>query len=312
MAKKARKTSSALPTHWEPFDRSKHVYKNEAFVELVKDAIRFFNGTPVHPLPPPEKFQGTGIYAIYYTGQAAPYSNYAKLNRLAYDFPIYLGKAVPKGWRQSRAEHSEGRRALELYSRLNQHANSIKKVKGLSIEDFSCRFMIFEGPSSDMIGTLEASVIKWKKPLWNSYLDGFGNHDPGKGRYEQARSDWDVVHLGRAWAVKCKGKTPTRESLLAGIEGFLSKVGQASSQPMDPKRRLRFPMMFKLTGKEESNERLQSIAGRVGAFESNARATFATSLRLADSHRCCSAGCRAGLALLVLGYFAGYPSRAAS
>jgi hypothetical protein len=30
------------------FDRSKHVYVNDAFSELVKDAVRFFNGTPVH------------------------------------------------------------------------------------------------------------------------------------------------------------------------------------------------------------------------------------------------------------------------
>ena len=94
--------------------------------------------------------------------------------------------------------------------------------------------MIFEGASSDMIGTLEAAVIKWKKPLWNSYLDGFGNHDPGRGRYEQAKSDWDVVHPGRLWAEKCKGKTPTRESLLKGIEAFLSKVGESTSLPMDP------------------------------------------------------------------------------
>jgi hypothetical protein len=36
------------------FDRKKHLYKNEAFAELVKDAVRFFNGTPVHTLPPPE------------------------------------------------------------------------------------------------------------------------------------------------------------------------------------------------------------------------------------------------------------------
>jgi hypothetical protein len=28
-------------------------------------------------------------------------------------------------------------------------------------------------------------------------VDGFGNHDPGKGRYKQARSDWDVIHPGR-------------------------------------------------------------------------------------------------------------------
>ena len=51
------------------FDRSEHVYKNDAFAELVKDAVRFFNGTPVHTLPPPESFLGTGVYAIYYTGK---------------------------------------------------------------------------------------------------------------------------------------------------------------------------------------------------------------------------------------------------
>lgn len=30
------------------FDRSKHVYKSKAFEEIIKDTIRFFNGTPVH------------------------------------------------------------------------------------------------------------------------------------------------------------------------------------------------------------------------------------------------------------------------
>ncbi len=229
MAKKA-----AVAHTKEPFDRAKHVYKNDAFVELIKDAIRFFNGTPVQPLPPPERFHGTGIYALYYTGHAEPYSKYAELNRLSYDFPIYLGKAVPKGWRQSRTDRTDDKPSPELYSRLSQHANSINKVDSLSISDFSCRFMIFDGPSSDMIGTLEAAVIKWKKPLWNSYLDGFGNHDPGKGRYEQSKSDWDVVHPGRSWANKCKGKTPTRESLLAGIEKFLSKVGDSKSTLLDP------------------------------------------------------------------------------
>jgi hypothetical protein len=35
----------------QPFDRRKYIYHSEEFVELVKDAVRFFNGTPVHPLP---------------------------------------------------------------------------------------------------------------------------------------------------------------------------------------------------------------------------------------------------------------------
>ena len=227
MAKK-----SSIPTII--FDRTKHIYKNDAFVELVKDAVRFFNGTPVHPLPPPEKFIGSGIYALYYTGKAAPYTKYAILNRLAYDFPIYLGKAVPAGWRQSRMGHSSDKKTSELYTRLSQHAKNISAVKSLSVNDFACRFMIFEGASSDMIGTLEAAVIKWKRPLWNSLLDGFGNHDPGNGRYEQSKSNWDVVHPGRKWADKCNGKTPSRESILSAIETFLSKVGLTDSVPMDP------------------------------------------------------------------------------
>lgn len=236
MAKKKsiRRTNQGSTSGAVPFDLKKHIYKNDEFVELVKDAIRFFNGTPVHALPPPERFDGTGIYAIYYTGTTKPYSKYAELNRLAYDFPIYLGKAVPFGWRQSRVSATSEKKSSELDSRLRQHAGSIDKVNNLSIDDFKCRFMIFEGSSSDMIGTLEASVIKWKKPLWNTFLDGFGNHDPGKGRYEQAKSDWDVVHPGRSWAKKCKGTTPARKNMLYGIESFLANVGETASDSMDP------------------------------------------------------------------------------
>lgn len=37
------------------FDRNEHIYTSTAFSELVKDAVRFFNGTPVHTLPPPKR-----------------------------------------------------------------------------------------------------------------------------------------------------------------------------------------------------------------------------------------------------------------
>jgi len=49
----------------QAFDRNEHIYKNDVFTELVKDAVRFFNGTPVHKLPPSESFLGTGVYALY-------------------------------------------------------------------------------------------------------------------------------------------------------------------------------------------------------------------------------------------------------
>lgn len=207
-----------------PFDRNKHVYHNEAFVELVKDAVRFFNGTPVHPLPPPERFSGTGVYALYYTGTNKNYTRYKELNRLSYDFPIYVGKAVPGGWRQSRTSDSALSKSAELYRRLNEHSRSISATKTLKLNDFSCRFVIFEKEGSDMIGSIEASLIKLNQPLWNSCVDGFGNHDPGKGRYEQARSDWDVIHSGRTWADRLNGVPNKAAKISSNIASHLKRL----------------------------------------------------------------------------------------
>lgn len=76
-----------------------------------------------------------------------------------------------------------------------------------------------------MIGTIEAALIKLNKPLWNTAMDGFGNHDPGSGRYEQAKSDWDVIHKGRAWAEKCNGRHKSQDVILANIENHFKKIG---------------------------------------------------------------------------------------
>ncbi len=206
----------------QPFERSKHLYTNEAFTELVKDAVRFFNGTPVHTLPPPESFLGTGVYALYYIGQNSLYKRYAELNRLSYNYPIYVGKAVPKGWRQARSLNQ----SRELIGRLREHSRSISLGAGLGLDDFMCRFVIFDEDGSDMIGTIEAALIKLNKPLWNTVVDGFGNHDPGSGRYEQAKSDWDVVHSGRAWANKCKGVHIEKNAVIANIQFHLQSLGQ--------------------------------------------------------------------------------------
>jgi hypothetical protein len=206
------------------FDRQEHVYRNDAFAELVKDAIRFFNGTPVHKLPPPEAFLGTGVYALYYTGVNSLYKRYAELNRLAYNHPIYVGKAVPKGWRQSRTSDQDKNQSKELFNRIKEHHRNIKIGEGVLAEEFSCRFVIFEQEGSDMISTIEAALIKLTKPLWNTALDGFGNHDPGNGRYEQAKSDWDVIHVGRAWAEKCKGRSKARSVIVSKIDNHFKKI----------------------------------------------------------------------------------------
>jgi hypothetical protein len=68
--------------------------------------------------------------------------------------------------------------------------------------------MILENAASSLISTVEAALIRYYKPIWNTKIDGFGNHDPGKGRYNQAKSEWDVLHPGRPWADKCLGQEP--------------------------------------------------------------------------------------------------------
>ena len=184
------------------FDRAKHVFSSDAFAEIIKDTIRFFNGTPVHKMPPPENFTGTGVYALYYTGKSSYYRPLYEMNRLEFIQPIYVGKAVPRGWRQGRSIESTN----ELYRRLCDHTNSIKQAKNLNIDDFHCRFMILENAAVDMIGTVEAALIRHYFPIWNSTVYGFGNHDPGAGRYEQAVSDWDIIHPGRIWAERLNGE----------------------------------------------------------------------------------------------------------
>lgn len=205
------------------FKREEHVYTSDAFEEIIKDTIRFFNGTPVLQLPPSVKFHGTGVYAIYYIGKSDMYKSLAKRNRIEFSTPIYVGKAVPRGWRQARIETSSEKKSYELNGRLNEHARSVVQAKNLTSEDFHCRFMILEGGASSLIGTVEAALIRYYKPIWNTKIDGFGNHDPGKGRYNQAKSEWDVIHPGRPWADKCLGEAPDNSRVEERIAEYFTK-----------------------------------------------------------------------------------------
>lgn len=201
------------------FDRSKHVYQSGAFEEIIKDTIRFFNGTPVHKLPPPENFSGTGVYALYYIGRSPYYQVLYDLNRIEFKQPIYVGKAVPHGWRQARETNIKS--SHELYRRLCDHAKSINQANNLNLGDFHCRFMILENAACDLIGTVEATLIRYYTPVWNSSIDGFGNHDPGRGRYDQAKSEWDILHPGRQWAYKCRGKSSTLVDVETKVRNYL-------------------------------------------------------------------------------------------
>ncbi|MEX0608888.1 MAG: Eco29kI family restriction endonuclease [Balneolaceae bacterium] len=205
------------------FNREEHVYASDAFEEIIKDTIRFFNGTPVIELPPKTKFHGTGVYAIYYIGKNEMYQEISAKNRVEFSLPIYVGKAVPRGWRQARVENIIEKKSYELNGRLNEHTRSITQAKNLVSDDFYCRFMILEAAASSLIGTVEAALIRHYKPLWNIKVDGFGNHDPGKGRYNQAKSEWDIIHPGRPWADKCLGESSDSNKVEEKIAKYFTK-----------------------------------------------------------------------------------------
>ena len=78
--------------------------------------------------------------------------------------------------------------------------------------------MILDAIESDLIVPVEAEMIRRYTPLWNSVVDGFGNHDPGSGRYNQAKSEWDVLHPGRSWAERLTGESPRLEEVLRKIQ----------------------------------------------------------------------------------------------
>jgi hypothetical protein len=181
---------------------------------MVSEAIEFFNETPAHELPPPTRFIGTGVYALYYIGNLDLYFKIAELNREDLTQPIYVGKAVPRGWRTARSQETD---EPALYRRLREHFRSIRDANNLDVEDFFCRFMLLGNIESDLVVPVEAELIRRYTPLWNSVIDGFGNHDPGSGRYNQAKSEWDILHPGRVWAERLRGDSPNLQEVIAKI-----------------------------------------------------------------------------------------------
>lgn len=176
---------------------------------------------PVSPMPPSEPFIGAGVYAIYYEGDFRLYKVIAEHNRnKLYQWPIYVGKAVPAGARKGGyglgADPGQA-----LFRRLAEHAASIEQAKNLRLADFCCRFLVVD---DIWIPLAESLLIETFSPLWNQKIDGFGNHDPGRGRLNQQRSSWDVIHPGRPWAAKLDPSSADESVLRQGVADYLAQT----------------------------------------------------------------------------------------
>lgn len=183
-------------------------------------------------------FLGAGIYVIYYNGD---YEAYQQLTRIGTEYeieiPIYVGKADLEGGRKGLI-NSSIQSSSKLYKRLAEHAQSIRQAQNLNIDDFTCRYLVVD---EIWISLGEALLIAKFAPLWNQLLEGFGNHDPGRGRRAGMRSRWDVLHPGRKWVENTSPRPDTPEEIINDINEHLRSsaviqrllVGRSPNNPKD-------------------------------------------------------------------------------
>ena len=161
------------------------------------------------------RFKGAGVYAIYYRGS---YPGYAALASEAHhDKAIYVGKAVPSGGRKG-VDVATTEDTTALRRRIGEHIKSINQANNLAVEDFRFRYLVVE-PIWIPLG--ESVMIQNSQPVWNVLVDGFGNHDPGRGRINGVRSRWDTLHPGRPWASKYPERNESSDQIAADVAEYL-------------------------------------------------------------------------------------------
>jgi hypothetical protein len=165
-------------------------------------------------------FSGAGIYALYYHGPFPAYQPISRNPDGEDAIPIYAGKAVPAGARKG-ASLIASNSTNALWRRIAEHRDTISEIEqasaNLKLDDFSVRYLAVD---DIWIPLGESLLISTFNPVWNRLIDGFGNHDPGAGRYNGLRPLWDVVHPGRSWAPKCKERPESVEQIILKISEF--------------------------------------------------------------------------------------------
>jgi len=90
----------------------------------------------------------------------------------------------------------------------------------LEAADFSCRYL---SVLPVWIPLAEEVLLKRFQPVWNSVVDGFGNHPPGRGRRTMRRPRWDILHPGRPWAMELEARE-SPEQIISEIRQHLSRM----------------------------------------------------------------------------------------
>lgn len=184
MSTSSHRSGPLRPVPYNPLDKTALARSMEA--ELLSKGSQRLDNVP--------EFLGTGIYVLYYAGPHTLYTPIAGTQT-----PIYVGKAVPRGARKALTDDT--RIGNEMWSRIDEHRQSTAYAADLDPADFHVRYLVAD---ELFIPLAESLMIRTFRPIWNQVVDGFGNHDPGGGRYEGRMPDWDTLHPGRPWAARMR------------------------------------------------------------------------------------------------------------
>lgn len=206
------------------------VYDPLDYQNLTINLVRELMSRGPFPLPLKENVKGPGVYALFYNGDFEPYQNVCSPDAMQ---PIYVGKAVLPGARKGGGKGSVPAGA-PLFGRIKEHVQSIQAAKNLKIEHFSCRYLVVVPL---WITMAERFLLEHYRPLWNVCIEGFGLHDPGKGRREGENSWWDSLHPGRHWAALQKQTRKPERALerlksyyVTGAEGWKPEKSESETE----------------------------------------------------------------------------------
>ena len=165
------------PAYYDPMD-----------TEHVTAAIcQELERQPLIPLDPLiARFDGSGLYAIYYSGKAV--ALYAPLSDRT--IPVYVGQALS----HNSATGVAVREPRPLWGRVRDHHTSING-SDLPAAEFGVRLLRLPDVHADLG---ENGLRVFYVPVWNAILSGFGSHEQGSRTRQGARSKWDTVHPGRS------------------------------------------------------------------------------------------------------------------
>lgn len=186
---------------------------------LGASIARALEDRPVVSLEGIPKFDGAGIYALYYTGSFPAYDDLASANRAdPGSWAIYIGKAEAENARKGDPAQAKVPVGAKLYNRIRKHRSSIESADNLAINDFQVRALAV---SPTWVPLAEVVAIRMHNPVWNVIVDGLGNHDPGSGRYNGVRPRWDTLHPGRSWAPKLPPRGETANDISQDVRQYL-------------------------------------------------------------------------------------------